>query len=257
MRAFRPRMNVLRFADLVTAGQLAGRRVFIRADLNVPQDDSGRITEDTRIRASLPAIETALAAGAAVMVTSHLGRPKEGEPRPEDSLAPVAARLGELLGRSVPLVSELGRRRRGARRRDRHARELPPQPRREEERSGAGAQDGGALRRLRQRRLRHRASRRGHDLRHRRVRAGRLRRAAARGRDRRDHEGARRAEAAAGGDRRRQQGLDQAAGPAEPGRQGRPADRRRRHRQHLPARRRACRSARAWPSRRWSTRRAP
>jgi len=99
-------MNVLRFADLVAAGQVAGRRVFIRADLNVPQDDSGRITEDTRIRASLPAIETALAAGAAVMVTSHLGRPKEGEPRPEDSLAPVAARLGELLGRSVPLVSD-------------------------------------------------------------------------------------------------------------------------------------------------------
>jgi len=99
-------MNVLRFADLVAAGQVAGRRVFIRADLNVPQDDSGRITEDTRIRASLPAIEMALAAGAAVMVTSHLGRPKEGEPRPEDSLAPVAARLGELLGRSVPLATD-------------------------------------------------------------------------------------------------------------------------------------------------------
>jgi len=99
-------MNVLRFADLVAAGKVAGRRVFIRADLNVPQDDSGRITEDTRIRASLPAIEMALAAGAAVMVTSHLGRPKEGEPRPEDSLAPVAARLGELLGRSVPLATD-------------------------------------------------------------------------------------------------------------------------------------------------------
>ena len=99
-------MNVLRFADLVASGKVAGRRVFIRADLNVPQDDSGRITEDTRIRASLPAIEAALAAGAAVMVTSHLGRPKEGEARPEDSLAPVAARLGELLGRSVPLVSD-------------------------------------------------------------------------------------------------------------------------------------------------------
>jgi len=99
-------MNVLRFADLVAAGQVAGRRVFIRADLNVPQDDSGRITEDTRIRASLPAIEMALAAGAAVMVTSHLGRPKEGEPRAADSLAPVAARLGELLGRSVPLATD-------------------------------------------------------------------------------------------------------------------------------------------------------
>jgi phosphoglycerate kinase len=96
-------MNVLRFADLVAAGQAAGRRVFIRADLNVPQDAAGRITEDTRIRASLPAIEMALGAGAAVMVTSHLGRPTEGEPKPEDSLAPIAARLGELLGRSVPL----------------------------------------------------------------------------------------------------------------------------------------------------------
>jgi phosphoglycerate kinase len=97
------RMNVLRFADLVAAGRVAGRRVFIRADLNVPQDDAGRITEDTRIRASVPCIELALRAGAAVMVTSHLGRPTEGEPKPEDSLAPVAARLGELLGRRVPL----------------------------------------------------------------------------------------------------------------------------------------------------------
>ena len=96
-------MNVLRFADLVAAGRVAGRRVFIRADLNVPQDDAGRITEDTRIRASVPCIEMALRAGAAVMVTSHLGRPTEGEPKPEDTLAPVAARLGELLGRSVPL----------------------------------------------------------------------------------------------------------------------------------------------------------
>ena len=95
-------MNVLRFSDLITAGQVAGRRVFIRADLNVPLDHSlqgaGRITEDTRIRASLPCIRMALDAGAAVMVTSHLGRPSEGEFRPEDSLAPVAQRLGQLLG---------------------------------------------------------------------------------------------------------------------------------------------------------------
>jgi phosphoglycerate kinase len=97
------RMNVLRFADLIAAGKASGRRVFIRADLNVPQDDDGRITEDTRIRASVPAIEMALAAGAAVMVTSHLGRPTEGQPKPADSLAPVAARLGELLGRTVAL----------------------------------------------------------------------------------------------------------------------------------------------------------
>ena len=82
-----------------------GQRVFIRADLNVPQDDAGRITEDTRIRASIPCIQMALDAGAAVMVTSHLGRPTEGEFKPEDSLAPVAARLSELLGREVPLVA--------------------------------------------------------------------------------------------------------------------------------------------------------
>jgi phosphoglycerate kinase len=82
---------------------LRGKRVFIRADLNVPIED-GRITDDTRIRASAPAIEQALKQGAAVMVTSHLGRPKEGELRPEDSLAPVAKRLGEILGFEVPLV---------------------------------------------------------------------------------------------------------------------------------------------------------
>jgi len=98
-------MNVLRFSDLINEGKVAGRRVFIRADLNVPQDDAGRITEDTRIRASVPCIEMALKAGAAVMVTSHLGRPTEGEFKPEDSLAPVARRLGELLGRDVPLVA--------------------------------------------------------------------------------------------------------------------------------------------------------
>jgi phosphoglycerate kinase len=98
-------MNVIRFADLVAEGRVAGRRVFIRADLNVPQDEAGRITEDTRIRASLPCIRLALDAGAAVMVTSHLGRPSEGQFRPEDSLAPVAARLGELLGRTVALRS--------------------------------------------------------------------------------------------------------------------------------------------------------
>ncbi len=96
-------MNVLRLSDLIAQGRVAGQRVFIRADLNVPQDDSGRITEDTRIRASVPCIRMALDAGAAVMVTSHLGRPTEGEFKPADSLAPVAARLSELLGRDVPL----------------------------------------------------------------------------------------------------------------------------------------------------------
>lgn len=99
-------MNVIRFTDLAAQGRLAGQRVFIRADLNVPQDDAGRITEDTRIRASVPCIRTALEAGAAVMVTSHLGRPTEGTLAPEDSLAPVAARLAELLGRPVRLVAD-------------------------------------------------------------------------------------------------------------------------------------------------------
>jgi len=103
-------MNVIRFTDLVAQGRVAGRRVFIRADLNVPQDEQGRISDDTRIRASLPCIRIALEAGAAVMVTSHLGRPREGEFKPEDSLAPVAARLGELLGppwaQGVPLVAQ-------------------------------------------------------------------------------------------------------------------------------------------------------
>ncbi len=96
--------QVLRLSDLIADGKLAGKRVFIRADLNVPQNDQGDITEDTRIRASVPAIRDALNAGAAVMVTSHLGRPTEGQFKPEDSLAPVAKRLGELLNRDVPLV---------------------------------------------------------------------------------------------------------------------------------------------------------
>ena len=98
-------MNVIRFTDLCAQGKASGQRVFIRADLNVPQNDAGDITEDTRIRASVPCIQLALDAGAAVMVTSHLGRPTEGEFKPADSLAPVAKRLAELLGRDVPLVA--------------------------------------------------------------------------------------------------------------------------------------------------------
>ncbi|HOX88181.1 MAG TPA: phosphoglycerate kinase [Burkholderiaceae bacterium] len=97
-------MRVQTLQALADAGQLAGKRVFIRSDLNVPQDEAGAITDDTRIRASVPAIRLALDAGAAVMVTSHLGRPTEGEVKPEDSLAPIAARLAELLGRPVRLV---------------------------------------------------------------------------------------------------------------------------------------------------------
>lgn len=93
-------MKFLRLQDQT----LAGQRVFIRADLNVPQDDTGKITDDTRIRASLPAIQMASKAGASVMVTSHLGRPSEGELKAEDSLAPIAARMSELLGKPVRLL---------------------------------------------------------------------------------------------------------------------------------------------------------
>jgi phosphoglycerate kinase len=98
--------NVMRLTELVAAGQLQGKRVLIRADLNVPQDETGKITEDTRIRASMPAIQMCLTAGAAVMVTSHLGRPTEGQFKPEDSLAPVAHRIAELLNRKVALISD-------------------------------------------------------------------------------------------------------------------------------------------------------
>ncbi len=98
-------MNVIRFADLCAQGKVAGRRVFIRADLNVPLDADGGITEDTRIRASIACFQMALDAGAAVMVTSHLGRPTEGEFHPRDSLAVVAARIAALMHREVPLVA--------------------------------------------------------------------------------------------------------------------------------------------------------
>ncbi len=90
----------------MTEVPLETKRVFIRSDLNVPLDDAGRITDDTRIRASLDAYRLALSKGAALMATSHLGRPKEGEFSEADSLAPVAARLAELLGREVPLVRD-------------------------------------------------------------------------------------------------------------------------------------------------------
>ena len=98
--------NFSRLQDLIDANALQGKRVFIRADLNVPQDDAGNITEDTRIRASVPAIRAALDAGAAVMVTSHLGRPTEGAFKPADTLAPVAVRLAELLGQPVALKQD-------------------------------------------------------------------------------------------------------------------------------------------------------
>ena len=95
-------MNLLRLTDL----DVRGKRVFIRSDLNVPQDDRGAISDDTRIRASIPAIDYARKGGAAVMVTSHLGRPTEGEVKPEDSLAPIAKRLSELLGSDVRLITD-------------------------------------------------------------------------------------------------------------------------------------------------------
>lgn len=99
-------MKVIRLKDLCEQGILAQKRVLIRADLNVPQDEKGNITEDTRIRSSLQGIQMALDAGAAVMVTSHLGRPIEGLFREEDSLLPVAKRMSELLGRKVPVVRD-------------------------------------------------------------------------------------------------------------------------------------------------------
>jgi|SRR5262245_25405003 len=94
-------MKFKRMSDV----DLRGKRVFIRADLNVPIED-GRITDDTRIRASVPAIEEALKQGAAVMVTSHLGRPTEGSLKPEDSLAPVVQRLSDLLKKPVRLLKD-------------------------------------------------------------------------------------------------------------------------------------------------------
>ena len=99
-------MQFIRFSDLCEQGKVRGKRVFIRADLNVPLTDGGEISEDTRVRASVPAIRMALDAGAAVMVTSHLGRPTEGEFKAGDSLAPVARRLSELLGQSVRLQAD-------------------------------------------------------------------------------------------------------------------------------------------------------
>ena len=95
-------MQVKKLSEL----DVRGKKVFIRADLNVPQDEAGNIVEDTRIRASIPSIEYCLKNGAAVMVTSHLGRPTEGEVRAEDTLTPVAVRLGQLLGKPVKLITD-------------------------------------------------------------------------------------------------------------------------------------------------------
>jgi phosphoglycerate kinase len=95
---------MMKFKKL-TDQTLAGQRVLIRVDMNVPVKN-GVIGDDTRIRASLASIQHALYNGASVILMTHLGRPTEGEPKPEDSLAPVAARLGELLGKTVPVVAD-------------------------------------------------------------------------------------------------------------------------------------------------------
>src|SRR5258706_15011926 len=97
-------MSFKRLSEL----DVRGRKAFIRADLNVPQDDAGNITDDSRIRASVPAIRDALARGAAVMVTSHLGRPAEGQWTPAEALAPIGERLSKLLGVDAPLIRGLG-----------------------------------------------------------------------------------------------------------------------------------------------------
>ena len=95
-------MKFKRLADL----DLKGKKVFIRSDFNVPLDDNRNITDDTRIRASLASVRYCLDNGAAVILMSHLGRPTEGEFKPEDDLAPVAAHLGSLLGLTVPVSSD-------------------------------------------------------------------------------------------------------------------------------------------------------
>ena len=99
-------LNIKLLSHLITQNQIQSKRVFIRADLNVPQDQFGQITEDTRIKASVPAIQMCLAQGAAVMVTSHLGRPREGHLESQDYLGPVANRLAELLGCKVALITD-------------------------------------------------------------------------------------------------------------------------------------------------------
>lgn len=97
-------MQVLTLEGLAKAGQLNGRRVLIRSDLNVPRDEEGRITNEARLIASVPAVRLAVDSGAAVLVMSHLGRPTEGECRQEDSLAGVAVRMSQLVGLPIRLV---------------------------------------------------------------------------------------------------------------------------------------------------------
>jgi phosphoglycerate kinase len=154
-------MNILRFSDLCAQGKVRGQRVFIRADLNVPLDDQGKITEDTRIRASLPCIRMALDAGAAVMVTSHLGRPTEGSVQARRFAGARGQALAELLGRDVPLLRQLGGRCERATGPGGAAGKLPCQPSARRRTRRPGAQAGCAVRYFRERRLRHCPPRRG------------------------------------------------------------------------------------------------
>ena len=201
-------MSILRMTDL----DLRGKRVLIREDLNVPVQ-GGVVTSDARIRASLPTIQAARRTRApACCVMSHLGRPEEGVYDEEFSLAPVAQRLSELLGFKVRFEKNWLDGVECDARRSRAARERALQQGREEGQGRAGAQDGGAVRRVRDGRVRHGASRRGEHARRCAVRAGRLRRSAADERADRPRDGARQTQAAARRDRGRLEGLDQAYG---------------------------------------------
>ena len=226
-------MQVKKITDL----DVAGKRVFIRADLNVPQDEAGNITEDTRIRASIPSINYCLDNGAAVMVTSHLGRPSEGTVGPDDTLLPRWRFASATPRQTRPLDYRLGRR----------GFELAPGQVvllencrcnvGEEGQRGTGQEDGRAVRcPLRERRIWHRPPCRGNHPRHRPLCTRRLRRNPHGRRDRCIEQGHREPREAAGGDRRRRQGVHQADDSQDAGRESRPVDRRWRHRQHLPAR---------------------
>ena len=226
-------MNIRRLSDV----DVRGKKVFIRADLNVPQDDAGsdhRRHAHPRVGPGHPrrALARRCGDGDVAPRTSHRRRVLAGR-----LARPGRGAAVELLGQPVPLVRDWvdggDWHARLAARRGRAARELPVQPRREEGRRVAGPQDGRALRRLRERRVRYRASRGGDDARHREVRAGRVRRAVDGRGGRGADAGARESAATARGDRRRSEGLDQAHDAASARRKGRRAHRRRRHREHV------------------------
>ena len=225
-------MSVIKLTDL----DLKGKRVLIRADLNVPVKD-GKVTSDARITASMPTFEHCIKAGAKVMVMSHLGRPTEGEYQRREFAQTCGRRsVHEARQTGAPHQGLDQRRLRRRRRRAGAARERALQQGREEERRRNRAEIRQAVRRVRDGRVRHRAPRRGFDPRRRQVRAGRLRRHPAHRRTGGADQGAAQSEAADGGDRRRLQGFDQAHRARVAVRESRPARGRRRHRQHLPRR---------------------